>query len=92
MSQGATHWNAGLQPLLHAHVVQEDEALERQSEGSARSTLCSADKRREVEAGTSAYALCLRIACPEEYSEGGMHAACTSTSTSSMRMYIWYLK
>ncbi len=38
MSQGASHWNAGLQPLLHAHVVQEDEALERQSVSSARST------------------------------------------------------
>ena len=38
LSQGASHWNAGLQPLLHAHVVQEDEALERQSESSARST------------------------------------------------------
>ncbi len=53
LSQGASHWNAGLQPLLHAHVVQEDEALERQSEGSARSTLCSADKRREVGKGLS---------------------------------------
>ena len=53
LTQGATHWNAGLQPLLHAHVVQEDEALERQSEGSARSTLCSADKRREVGKGLS---------------------------------------
>ena len=53
MSQGASHRNAGLQPLLHAHVVQEDEALERQSEGSARSTLCSADKRREVGKGLS---------------------------------------
>ena len=46
LSQGATHWNAGLQPLLHAHVVQEDEALERQSEGSARSTLCSSRNTR----------------------------------------------
>ena len=39
--------------MLHTHVVQEDEALERQSEGSARSTLCSADKRREVGKGLS---------------------------------------
>ena len=65
MSQGASHWNAGLQPLLHAHVVQEDEALERQSESSARSTAVlqqehkscalvrSADKRREVGKGLS---------------------------------------
>ena len=45
LSQGASHWNAGLQPLLHAHVVQEDEALERQSEGSARSTLAPAGTR-----------------------------------------------
>ena len=48
LTQGATHWNAGLQPLLHAHVVQEDEALERQSEGSARSTLCSSRNTRAV--------------------------------------------
>ena len=41
-----SHRNAGLQPLLHAHVVQEDEALERQSEGSARSTLCSSRNTR----------------------------------------------
>ena len=53
MSQGASHRNAGLQPLLHTHVVREDEALDRQSEGSARSTLCSADKRREVGKGLS---------------------------------------
>ena len=40
--------------MLHAHVVQEDEALERQSEGSARSTLCSSrNKRREVGKGLS---------------------------------------
>jgi len=38
LSQGASHRNAGLQPLLHTHVVREDEALERQSESSARST------------------------------------------------------
>ena len=65
LSQGASHWNAGLQPLLHAHVVQQDEALERQSESSARSTAVlqqehescalarSADKRREVGKGLS---------------------------------------
>jgi len=46
LSQGASHWNAGLQPVLHAHVVQEDEALERQSESSARSTLCSSRNTR----------------------------------------------
>ena len=46
LSQGASHWNAGLQPLLHAHVVQEDEALDRQSESSARSTLCSSRNTR----------------------------------------------
>ena len=51
--------------MLHAHVVQEDEALERQSESSARSTALlqqkhkscalvrSADKRREVGKGLS---------------------------------------
>ncbi len=65
LSQGASHRNAGLQPLLHAHVVREDEALERQSESSAPSTAVlqqehescalarSADKRREVGKGLS---------------------------------------
>ena len=65
LSQGASHRNAGLQPLLHTHVVREDEALERQSESSARSTAVlqqehescalarSADKRREVGKGLS---------------------------------------
>ena len=65
MSQGASHRNAGLQPLLHTHVVREDEALDRQSESSARSTAVlqqehescalvrSADKRREVGKGLS---------------------------------------
>ena len=65
LSQGASHRNAGLQPLLHAHVVREDEALDRQSESSARSTAMlqqehescalarSADKRREVGKGLS---------------------------------------
>ena len=60
-----SHRNAGLQPLLHTHVVREDEALERQSESSARSTAVlqqehescalarSADKRREVGKGLS---------------------------------------
>ena len=46
LSQGASHWNAGLQPVLHAHVVQEDEALDRQSESSAPSTLCSSRNTR----------------------------------------------
>ena len=40
-------------PYTIPMLVQEDEALERQSEGSARSTLCSADKRREVGKGLS---------------------------------------
>ena len=65
-SQGASHWNAGLQPLLHAHVVHEDEALERQSlrlgairckgrSARARSSLRDPlrDKKREVGKGLS---------------------------------------
>ena len=34
-----SHRNAGLQPLLHAHVIREDDAPERQSQSSARSAL-----------------------------------------------------
>ena len=32
-----SHRNAGLQPLLHAHVIREDDAPERQSQSLARS-------------------------------------------------------
>ena len=30
-----SHRNAGLQPLLHAHVIREDDAPERQSKSTA---------------------------------------------------------
>ena len=61
-----SHRNAGLQPLLHAHVIREDDAPERQSKSTARSaaTGCSArargslrdplrNKKREVGKGLS---------------------------------------
>ena len=43
-----SHRNAGLQPLLHAHVIREDEAPERQSQSSAPSAATGSSARARV--------------------------------------------
>ena len=43
-----SHRNAGLQPLLHAHVIREDDAQERQSQSSAQSAATGRSARARV--------------------------------------------